>query len=709
MTRSRAINFFPLIFFSLWAAVFSYPLIANMGESVVLAQGGDAWLHIWNLWWIDKSLVELFRNPYQTDFLYHPTGLNLYYHSLNLLNGVTSIPLQRLFGLTPAFNMLVLANLTLDGLAAYWLCIERTRSRSAALVGGALFASAPLLGTSLNLGQLDETTVWWIPLYVLSLWRALESPGPVWKRGGGRRATICAALCLIGASLATWYFTAGLAVFTAVWVPAMLFRGRGQEIESKSWTAWLRAAGKVGLVAVGTLLVLSPLLAAMIGERVRGETYMLPSATTTIANSADLAALFAPGRTQIPDWNRHFGNAALGSVAIGLSLIGLASRLRKHWPLGLALLTLVLLSLGPVLQIAGTNTGLPMPYALLNNVPFIGASRQPLRFLAAGGVCLALLSAFGVAYILERGLLAKYRQIVAPALLLLVAIELFGVPRALALTDPGDAYRYLQAEAEAGAVLEVPYDLWSARALLDQTVHERPIVGGYTSRRYPYPLSEGAPGISQLLKGDSEPLLGEDILTPPVSQTARASLDHYEVRYVVAHKGPLATGRYAPLEEVLAKLFTTGDVVFEDGETVVYKTSSLPPAEAERLPLVGLGTGWHRVEQNPVHRWTGSNVTDANANVWLGIPEGADGTYTLSMTAYSYNTPRTLTVTLNGNPLLSRQLDTGFSEIAVNLGELAVGDYQIGFSVAEPPESPPGDERKLGIGVTRLAIERSSP
>ena len=27
---------------------------------------------------------------------------------------------------------------------------------------------------------------------------------------------------------------------------------------------------------------------------------------------------------------------------------------------------------------------------------------------------------------------------------------------------------------------------------------------------------------------------------------------------------------------------------------------------------MGLGSGWHKIEQNPVHRWLGRNVTDGD-------------------------------------------------------------------------------------------------
>ena len=138
------------LFFLAWAIVFTFPLILHLGDSVALSTGGDAYLHLWDLWWADKSLIDLHQNPFHTTYLYYPSGVSLYYHSLDIVNGVVSIPLQHLLNLTFAFNLLVLANLTLNGVVAYWLCRERTGSVGAGLVGGALFATAPLLDTSLT-------------------------------------------------------------------------------------------------------------------------------------------------------------------------------------------------------------------------------------------------------------------------------------------------------------------------------------------------------------------------------------------------------------------------------------------------------------------------------------------------------------------------------------------------------------------------------
>jgi hypothetical protein len=702
-----------VLFFLAWAVLFTYPLILHIGDGVVLSSGGDAWLHLWDLWWADKSLVDLHQNPYYTTYLYHPTGLNLFYHSLDIFNGVLSIPLQRIFSLPVSFNLLLIANLTLDGVAAYWLCLERTGSIPAALVGGALFSAAPLVGTSVNLGQLDEVTAWWLPLYIMALWRALDSPGHVWQRGGGRRAVLCAGLCLAGASLATWYFTAGLAVFTALFAPAYLISKRRLDPQRTDLSTW-QAAVKVGAVVAIFAVVLSPLLVAMIRERLSGATYMLPSYETTLENSADLAGLFLPGRTEVKSIDQHGSNVALGLVALALSAVGLTRKWNVGWPIGLALLGVTVIALGPHLQIFGSDTGVPMPYALLDSVPFVGASRQPLRFLATAGICLSLLSAFGVVELLDLVKRPTWKLIAASALLLACAIELFGIPRAITSTSIGPAYAFVRDASESGAVMELPYELWQAKPQFNQSLHERPIVGGYTSRHFPYPFIEAAPGASQLAAGFPATLDGPDIITPTLQQTALASLDYYGVRYIVLHKADLTSGRFGRLVGLLKTLFPSGPV-YDDADISVFETpgswaspNSGPAtaAQTDKLPLVGLGRGWHEVEENPTRRWTGSDPGNGDAYVWVGIRPPAAGIYRLTMETFAYGTPRHLSVMLDGKTLLKKEIGLAPETLNVDLGNLAPGDYGLVLHVDEPPTSPPNDRRLLSIGVTRLEITR---
>ncbi|MBF6611920.1 MAG: hypothetical protein IVW55_02200 [Chloroflexi bacterium] len=670
---------------------------------MILARGGDAWLHLWDLWWADKSLVSLNQTPYQTTFLYYPTGLNLYYHSLDIFNGVISIPLQHLFGLTPAFNLIMLANLTVDGLAAYWLCNERIGSIGAALVGGAIFASTPLLSASIDLGQLDEVTAWCVPLYVLALWRALDSHGPVWTRGGGRRAAFAAGLSLAGASLATWYFTAGLIVFTIIFVPAYLLAKR-----DKARADWWQAGIKVALALVVFATLLSPLLWAMIGERLSGATYMLSSLAATLSNSADLAAFFLPARID-SGFNQPGSSVALGYIALVLSAIGLVKR-RSFWPLALAFGVLLVMALGPQLQVSGNQTQIPLPYALLNDVPFIGASRQPLRFVATAGICMALLSAAGVYWLQHVSSGFRWKSAIVPVALALLVAELFGVPRLLASTSTEAAYTFLKNDQTPGAVIELPYAEWSAASLLHQTAHGRPIVGGYTSRHFPYPFADGAPGIAQLVNSDPAPLIAPDIVQPQVADMALMSLDYYNISFIVVHKASMATGRYKRLQTTLNALFSAQDKAYEDSEVVIYKS---PPALAQArgvgkvTALVGLGSGWYSAEPNPLHRWTGNDDMQGNADVWIGIPAEAQGRYSFTSTLYSYGVPRQLSVLLDGKMVASKEIGTVLADLSVDLGVLSPGNHKIEIRSDMPPQAPPGDNRRIALGFTRIELRRN--
>ena len=60
------------------------------------------------------------------------------------------------------------------------------------------------------------------------------------------------------------------------------------------------------------------------------------------------------------------------------------------------------LALGPFIHVAGINTHVPGPWALLRYVPLVGAARTPTRF--------AVVAALGVAMLLAGALAALGRR-----------------------------------------------------------------------------------------------------------------------------------------------------------------------------------------------------------------------------------------------------------------------------------------------------------
>lgn len=78
-----------------------------------------------------------------------------------------------------------------------------------------------------------------------------------------------------------------------------------------------------------------------------------------------------------------------------------------------------------------------------------------------------------------------------PAAVTLLAFELLPVPRTLHSGAVPDAYRFIASDPRQGRVLELPGGIrdgtsslgdFSAATMFYQTLHERPILGGYLSR-----------------------------------------------------------------------------------------------------------------------------------------------------------------------------------------------------------------------------------
>lgn len=185
--------------------------------------------------------------------------------------------------------------------------------------------------------------------------------------------------------------------------------------------------------------------------------------------------------------------ASLSLVA--LTIIVLAVWVAKYRPnkawvaitIGFALL-----ALGPFIYIAGANTHVPGPWALLRYVPGFGLARMPTRFAVVASMGVAVLMAGALASIGARWP-ARRRQIGALAALLMV-FELWPAPRTLYSAEISPIYDRIAADPRAVRVLSLPFGVrdgtWETgnfrpRSLFNQTRHGKALIGGYLSRISP--------------------------------------------------------------------------------------------------------------------------------------------------------------------------------------------------------------------------------
>ena len=152
----------------------TWPLVLNFATAV--PGGGDSWQFYWNLWWIERALVELQTSPFFTTLVHFPHGSDLYFHTLNLLPSVLVMPVVALFGLAVGYNVIAFAGFVLGGYGAYRLAHyllpdgNATERHLAAFVAGAAFTFTSYHVVHL-LGHLDMMSVQWLPLYALFLFK----------------------------------------------------------------------------------------------------------------------------------------------------------------------------------------------------------------------------------------------------------------------------------------------------------------------------------------------------------------------------------------------------------------------------------------------------------------------------------------------------------------------------------------------------------
>jgi hypothetical protein len=276
-------------------------------------------------------------------------------------------------------------------------------------------------------------------------------------------------------------------------------------IRLRARTPGLRRLVPAGAAAVAIAAML--LLPLLVGVASRAAGGRLPDAPTYWRSSPrglDVLAFVVPNPNLrwLGGWNeRAFMPAAgdafpefVGSFSIvGLALVA-AAAWRRKLPVAWTAFTLFFtaLALGPFVHVAGINTQAVGPWALMRYVPLIGLARSPSRFAVVATLGLCVLVAFALdAYL--RGRPTRWRASLVAAGL---ALELLPLPRVLFSAEVPEAYERLAADtARAGRVLELPTGIrdgmsslgnFRASTMYFQTVHGRPLLGGYVSR-----VSEG--------------------------------------------------------------------------------------------------------------------------------------------------------------------------------------------------------------------------
>lgn len=569
--------------YTLLTVLLTYPIAFRLFSEV--PGGGDAWQNIWNLWWTKQALLVEHTNPYHTDMLYYPQGVNLYLHTLVLTAGLTSLPLQLLgFNLIATYNIVVLLTFVLAGYGMYLLCHYLTGNRWASFVGGIVFTFSPYHFAHL-FGHMNLASLQWLPFYVLALLKAFEPGASQHQAGvfriprGALKWSLLAGALLALNAYTDWLYAIFLVVFTGIFAAWRLMLPVERRELGVGWSAWVGAGARLALTGGTFLLLTAPIFFPTLGEAGLGYAQQPP--IETIVYSSDLTSAFTPSelhplwgeamRVQVQNTGPYLPlkNPSERVVFLGyatLALAGLAVwRLRRRravlfW--GVTALSTWLLSLGPFLQWAGktqfTTFGVtvPMPYLLLYKLPLVSIMRTPGRFTVLTMLALGVLAAFGLTSLLGGGRFAwrrlTWRSAVFGALLpAVILFEYLALP--FPTVPPGwnvPIYSKIAQEPGRFALLELPLRPFSDY-MAYQTQHGKPIIYGYVSRQPVYPVLEQVPALHYLL--NSTP--ADSVLKSQVDGGQGVQqLEQLDVRYVIIRWWAFTPEEKAAMKTKLANL-----------------------------------------------------------------------------------------------------------------------------------------------------------
>jgi hypothetical protein len=332
-------------------------------------------------------------NPFITDLVWTPLGINLTWTTCVPLPAWISIPLQVTVGEPATYNLIISLALPLAAFSAFVLCRRVTGAFWPSVLGGYIFGfSSYMLGEVL--AHLDLVAVFPVPLIALLTLKRLD------REISARRFAILLAALL----------TVQFLCFPEIFATATIVGGFAFLLALVLFDRDLRArlVSLVAPVTGGYLMasaVLSPYLFFMLARGFPHAPIYAPS-----SYSADLLAFLVPTQmhmlgaariatalTRIFQRDLYENGAYLG-IAI---IVFVEVFRRRYWrePAGKLLmilfLVLVIAAMGPTLHVAGRQ-GIWMPWAVVGRLPILSIA-LPLRFMMYAFLVVALMIAMWLA------------------------------------------------------------------------------------------------------------------------------------------------------------------------------------------------------------------------------------------------------------------------------------------------------------------------
>jgi hypothetical protein len=360
-----------------------------IGQSHRLIGGStDLSTYMWFMkWW--PYAISHGRDPFLTDLLWAPLGVNLAWVTSIPLPTLVTLPVQLTLGEFAAYNWLCTLALPGAAFSAFLLCRRVTGEFWPSFCGGYVFGFS-----SYMLGQVCAHAVlvitFPVPLAVLLALKQIDGEISS-SRFSVLLATLLVAEFLSSVELfATLTLAGALALLLALGCFEGAMRARLFGLIAPTITAYLTAAIVVSPYLYHLFAYGFPHEPIWTPDRFSADVigFLVPEKVFALGTPKPIASLTRLLSINIPENGAYLG--------LPLIVFGEAFR-RRYWPtpvgkmLTILLTVIVIAAMGPVLHIAG-RPSLMMPWAFFVKLPLI-SSALPIRFMMYAFLVIAVMLA----------------------------------------------------------------------------------------------------------------------------------------------------------------------------------------------------------------------------------------------------------------------------------------------------------------------------
>lgn len=702
-----------LIFFIL-TSILTFPVIANFGSEFA-GFGADIWNNVWKWWWTQYAF-ENNLDWLQTDYIFYPYGVNVGKESLFTM---LVAHVFQFLDYVQIWNMLWIAGFVFGGYGAFLLSYHFNKNFLASIAAGAIFTFSTY-HTTQAVSHIDLAFITWIPLSILFLFKMTETNSKINAMLAGTF------LFLTVLTQLTYAFV--MVVFVILFL--IIYFIRKKNISNKTLAIHFLIAGTVFFLLSSPLfLTVSSTLNAEPYKRPISEiniysaslenAFLIPSPLHSIYKISghtfadSIYAMLGTSYTQVQMEQVIF----LGISPLVLSGIALVWFRDKHFVFWVILLIVfTILILGPELKFLNELTGYELPGKVLYDlIPGWDFNRVPARFVVILTLSLAILSSHAISGIMQKHLKTNKKTIAFGSIVLFVILlEFATVPYPTTAHAIPSIYETIKNDSKNFVILDAPtgglgyLDLQSDPLYqYFQTVHEKPIYGGWATR----PSTESQRFMqSYFILQFFYPAITDDIVKQDLKDVGASILNYYNIGYVILHKDTelehldqhIKTTFVPKLKQQMNKIMNQDSPFYEDSELAVYK---IPKSTSEK-PFILLGDGWDTIFLDNV----GALVRLGSLHSEIIVINPSNNTQNLNLhILLSSTTPSNHISIRQGNELLlERELTEQQTSILIENIVISSGKNTLSLDCSEfrvlPPLSNIEPERQRSIVVDSISF-----